>query len=400
MPERRGRTARLLLALALWTWSCVAFAAPRIGVVTMQPGEIFFERFGHNAIVVADPVDGNVTSYNFGFFDPTEEDFIARFVRGDMRYRLVALPLEQDLEYYRDVGRGVSLQWLDLDPQDAAELAAALAENARPENAHYGYDYFLDNCSTRVRDALDRALGGRLHQQLDTRRATTFRSESTRLASPDFWMWLGFDIGLGPAADVPLDGWAEAFVPMRLEDELAATVNRQGRPLVVDQRLLIPHRLRPEPEVVGTPRPWWPWLLAGLGLAAVVVGAGARLRRTWATVAFVFWLVSGLLSALMLFIWFGTAHEFGWANRNLLLFSPVGWLLLPAAWRVLRRGTPARWATWLAWVVAAGSACALVMYWLEPFPQRHLHWIVAILPVQLALAWTLQSIRGHGTIRR
>ncbi|REM96936.1 hypothetical protein DSI35_25820, partial [Mycobacterium tuberculosis] len=58
--------------------------APRIGVVTMQPGEIFFERFGHDALVVVDPVTGEATSYNFGYFDPSESDFIGNFVRGDM----------------------------------------------------------------------------------------------------------------------------------------------------------------------------------------------------------------------------------------------------------------------------------------------------------------------------
>src|SRR3989475_8056926 len=59
--------------------------APRIGVVTMQPGTVFFERFGHDAIVVVDPLSGEATSYNFGYFDPSEDDFISRFARGDMR---------------------------------------------------------------------------------------------------------------------------------------------------------------------------------------------------------------------------------------------------------------------------------------------------------------------------
>ena len=102
----------LLLALLSLSAS-VAFAAPRVGVVTMQPGEIFWERFGHNALVVLDPDTGNATSYNFGFFDPGEPDFVARFVRGDMRYRLVALPFQQDMAIYRDEGRGVSVQWLE-----------------------------------------------------------------------------------------------------------------------------------------------------------------------------------------------------------------------------------------------------------------------------------------------
>ena len=155
--------------------------APRIGVVTMQPGQIFWERFGHDAIVVDDPARGEPISYNFGFFDPSEPDFIPRFIRGQMRYQLVALPLREDLAYYRDVGRGVSVQWLDLTPRQAARLADALAVNALPQNAHYSY-YVTDNCATRVRDAIDSALDGRLQRQLSARsRGDTYRNEAVPL---------------------------------------------------------------------------------------------------------------------------------------------------------------------------------------------------------------------------
>src|SRR5690606_26151693 len=102
----RVAAALLLLLLA----ACLpALAAPRIGVATMQPGEVFFERFGHNAIVVDDPATGEALSYNFGFFDPDEPDFHLRFLRGEMRYRLAVLPFAQDLAYYESVGRGVSI---------------------------------------------------------------------------------------------------------------------------------------------------------------------------------------------------------------------------------------------------------------------------------------------------
>lgn len=192
MGDRVGVIARLLCLLALFSCAFATAAAPRIGVITMAPGEIFFERFGHNAIVVADPASGQATSYNFGYFEPEEPDFVARFARGRMMYWLVAMPLEQDLAYYREVGRGVTLQWLDLEPAQAQALAESLAERARPENARYRYDYFTSNCSTQVRDALDMAMGGALKSQLAGRsRGNTFRSESVRLASPAPWMWMG-----------------------------------------------------------------------------------------------------------------------------------------------------------------------------------------------------------------
>ena len=117
------------------------------------------------------------------------------------------------------VRRVSQIQTTDLAPDQAQALADALVERARPENARYRYDYFTSNCSTQVRDALDAALGGRLKSQLAGRsRGNTFRSEAVRLASPATWMWLGFDVGLGPSADKPMSRWEEAYVPMRLAD--------------------------------------------------------------------------------------------------------------------------------------------------------------------------------------
>lgn len=379
-----GRFAFACVLLFLLAWAMPAFAAPRVGVVTMQPGEIFWERFGHNAIVVADVQSGSAVSYNFGFFDLDEPDFVGRFIRGDMRYRLVALPFEQDMVTYRQEGRGVSIQWLDLDGTDAQLLADALAWNARPENAHYRYDYFLDNCSTRVRDALDRALGGRLRPSMEGRsRGNTFRSESLRLASPAPWLWLGFDIGLGPAADLPLSLWREGFVPMRLADALRDARGADGEPLVMDEQLVFPHRLAPEPQ--GAAIRWPLWALAGIVIAVGMIVLGRRRPRALAAVALPFWTLAGLVGAVMLFIWLGTAHEFGWANHNLLLFNPLAWLLLPGAWCLLRGQPSGRWFHLVLTTMFACAVLALFLHWLPVAPQRNLHWIALLLPLHAGL---------------
>lgn len=357
---------------------------PRIGVVTMLPGEIFWERFGHNAILVADPATGEGISYNFGFFDPTEADFLARFIRGDMRYRLAALPIEQDLSVYRDEGRGVAVQWLDLDDAQAQELADALAVNALPENAHYRYDYFLDNCSTRVRDALDRATGGGLRPQLEGRsQGNTFRSEALRLVSPVPWMWLGFDLALGPDADRPHALWADAFVPMRLAAALRESRNRQGRPLVAEEHLVLPHRLAPEPA--GSPTPWWPWALAGILVASGLAWLGRRRPRVLAAVALPLWALAGLLGTVLLCAWLFTEHRVIWGNHNLLLLPPLCWLLLPGGWSVLRGRTPGKGFGYLLSGLVALAVAALFLHWLQVLPQRNAHWIALLLPLHLGL---------------
>ncbi|GAB6195224.1 DUF4105 domain-containing protein [Lysobacter xanthus] len=379
-----------LLALALLL-PFGALAAPRIGVATMQPGEIFWERFGHDAIVVVDEATGQATSYNYGFFDPSEPGFVGDFMRGVMRYRLVALPLEQDLSTYRDEGRGVSIQWLHLSDAQADALAAALAENARPENAVYSYDYFRDNCSTRVRDMLDRALGGELHRQLVGRsRGATYRSEAVRLASPAAWMGLGFDVGLGPRADRPLTLWEEAFVPMRLAAALRE-VEVDGHPLVASESPILPHRIAPEPADV--PRPWWPWFLAGLAVAAALAGIGARRPRVVAVVAIAFWTLATVLGALMLFLWAGTAHEFAWANRNVLVACPLAALALPGAWRVLRGRPPGRLFRRMLPLLAGLALLAMFFVWLDPADQDNARWVALLLPVHVGL-WA--GLRGAG----
>lgn len=385
-----------LLALAAgdaWAAPAPVDAAPRIGVITMQPGEIFFERFGHDAIVVADPTSGAATSYNFGFFDMDEPGFASRFALGDMQYYLVSLPLEEDLAYYRKVGRGVDLQWLDLPPDRARALAAALVEHAKPENARYDYEYFTNNCSTKVRDMIDFAMEGGLKSQLVARsRGNTFRSEAVRLASPAAWMWLGFDIGLGPYADTPMSRWEEAYVPMRLADSLGEARNAAGRPLVQEKVRLLPHRIAPEPQ--EQPRSWWPWLVAGLVLAALIVAAASRVPRVLGAFGLVLWTVCGVIGLVLAFLWGFTEHQAAWANRNLLLFNPLCLLLLPAGIALLRRRPVAQWQRWLLVVVAAGAALAWFLHWLPLALQYNQSWIALLLPVHVALAYVFAPREG------
>ncbi|UNK56682.1 DUF4105 domain-containing protein [Pseudoxanthomonas daejeonensis] len=392
LRQRRLRWPAVILACLLvllpgWAFASDAATAPRIGVMTMQPGEVFFERFGHDAIVVVDPDTGAATSYNFGFFDPSEPDFLSRFIRGEMMYHLVAMPAMQDLAQYREAGRGVRIQWLDLEPAQAHALSAALAERARPENSRYRYDYFTANCATQVRDMLDTAMGGALQSQLAGRsRGNTYRSEAVRLARPAPWMWLGFDVGLGPYADRPLSRWEEAFVPMRLADSLREARNSAGRPLVQAEDELLPHRIAPEP--LDAPRRWWPWLLAGLACAAGI-GAARRRPRALAAFALPLWLLSGLAGLLLAFLWSSTAHQAGWANRNLFLLNPLCLLLLPGAIALLRRRVPGRMFQPLLWTVAAVAALGWVLQWLSLQPQYNLPWIALLLPVHVALALAL-----------
>lgn len=389
MP-RRGRQVlgALVIAWALLL-SGIAAATPRIGMVTMEPGEEYWARFGHNAVLVDDPARGEPILYNYGFFDFDEPGFLPRFLRGLMTYRLLALPASQDLPNYAAEGRGVTVQWLDIAPPRAAELATFLAWNARPENARYRYDYFTDNCSTRVRDAIDRALGGALKTQLvRSSQGLTYRSESLRLGAPLPWMALGMHLGLGPFADRPLSRWDEAFVPARLRDSLRGVRTTAGTPLVLAEQIVLPHRLAPTPE--QPPRWRRGFVLTGLGLAILVLVSARRAPRTLAGAVLMFWTVAGLIGAGLTALWAVTDHVAAWGNENILLLSPLCLGLLPGAWAQLRRRTPPRWFSSLLLIVLLLAGVAGFLKFLPFRIQDNLDWIMLLLPLHAALWWSLR----------
>src|SRR5690606_8121184 len=127
----------------------------QVFLMTMGPGQQIWERFGHNAIWVRDTVQGIDLVYNFGMFDSFAPGFVTNFIKGRPLYWLAAFDLRTTLAQYDAARRSIEVQELALPQEQKAQLAFALAENARPDNREYRYDYFLDNCSTRIRDALD-----------------------------------------------------------------------------------------------------------------------------------------------------------------------------------------------------------------------------------------------------
>ncbi|WP_395683773.1 DUF4105 domain-containing protein [Dokdonella sp.] len=371
---------------------------PAISLLTIGPGEIFFERFGHNAIVVRDPASGEALAYNYGIFDFDQQDFLLNFARGRMRYRMAVDELADDLAMYRDEGREITEQRLALTPQQTQRLLAFLEWNARPENAQYRYDYFEANCSTRVRDALDRALGGALHAQAEGRsRGFTWRLDALRLMAPEPALMLLIDLGLGPYADERIDYWQESFVPATLRDVVAdaqvADSAAKPVPLAVATQELA-HGVVEEPPVLP-PDLRWPFLLLGLALGGALawLGASARSPRRvpLALFALAFELFCGLGGLALLFLWFGTEHRAAWRNENLLLLSPLCLALLPAWFGLLRgRLRDRRFARGCAWLVVLGAGFALFSKILPAFAQANLHWIVLFLPIHLALALALR----------
>jgi hypothetical protein len=380
-----------------------------ISVITMGQGDQVWERFGHNALWIRDRARGTDVAWNWGLFDFAAPDFVLRFVTGETRYWMAGHDVEATFALYRQLGRSITVQRLALTPAQRVAVRDYIEWNAREENKYYRYDYFLDNCSTRLRDVLDRALGGQLRRATEgTITNTSFRSESVRLT--EGLAQAGITVALGQPADVPISAWQQMFVPMRLRDRLREVrVAGPGGtlvPLVTEERIEFTAARAPEPQ--EPPALFGTFALAGLLLAGLVAalgaaatreGAGHRAARIALAVIGAAWALAAAVAGLALVgAWAATHHIFWFRNENLLQLSPLALPLVVLVPLALYRPRWARAAFRVAATVAVIAVLALLLKALPWMRQDNLHVIALALPVHLALAWTLRRLPGAGGV--
>ncbi len=394
-----SRWMRLIGALALLALSTVA-AAKEVWLATIEPGELYWQRFGHNALIVRDG-DYNV-SYNFGYFDFAQQDFLLRFMRGRMLYQAIAFDADADIRGYLEEGRRVWMQRLNLSTAQIAILEDHLRWHVAPANRDYRYDYYNSNCSTKIRDAIDLALGGKFKAAHEHRsHGETYRRFTRAYAGPVPWLYLGTDLLLGQPVDRPLSLWDEMFIPGEVKRRLR-DMSVDGAPLVAEEHVLPADADDADvwPEV-SDHRPVFAAI--GLMLAALVVLSvrsrsqvreqakalghprtfGLLLLLTASTLAFA--------GTVMAALWFATDHGSAWRNENLFLFSPIWWLALPASATLIWQGVLShrhlRLLQFVTTVALLSVALGAFLKIFRSFDQSNIEWLLLIWPVVLAMAW-------------
>jgi len=375
-------------------------------LLTMGQGDLVWEKFGHNALWIRDAATGSDRVYNYGAFDFNSPGYWGRFMKGNWLYELAVHDIRTTLYNYQYFNRAVWAQELNLTPAQERRLQAFLENNALPQNKQYLYDYYRDNCSTRIRDVLDQVIGGRLRAATaDSMTGTTYRWHSERLIAGDRASYAGLAAGLGPAADREINAWEEMFLPFKVQEQVRAirVPDSAGGevPLVAREWTLLeaPGRAeeRREPPV-ATPF----FLVAGVLIASLLVLTGlaaprsAAARFGYAAVSGLWLLFAGTAGVLLIGLWALTNHQIAYRNENLLQLSPLALplvLLVPC----VAYGAPwaARWAWRLSAAVAALSLLGFVMQILPGLDQRNAQIIALALPVNLALAWTVRRLADH-----
>ena len=286
-----------------------------------------YSTFGHSAIQIADPGSGIDKVYNYGTFDFDTPNFYLKFARGKLEYILSVSNFERFVRSYHYEGRWVVRQEINLNQDRRQELFNLLEENAKAENRAYKYDFLYDNCSTRIRDIIEKTLGEELDYEEEIQKPdTTFRNFLDLYLTNHPWSDLGIDIALGAPCDKVASPREKMFLPDYLMSGLSSAVisNEHGtKPLLLPEQVILEENtnlIKRDEESIS----WMFWLLFTL-IALISFFAGAR-RLIWFDRVYFFTL--GVIGVLLFLLWFATDHTATKWNYNLLWALPT-WIVAP-----------------------------------------------------------------------
>jgi hypothetical protein len=306
----------------------------RVYLLTCDVGDEIYEQFGHSAIRIEDPINGIDNCYNWGMFEFGEDEFEfnMKFAKGSLDYFMAVEPTEYFLYPYQMTKRQVVQQELNLSLELKNQLWGLLIENAKPENRYYRYDFFFDNCATRISQFLKLMLKDKIKfAELPDETNQTFRQIIDKGFLDFPWTDFGIDLVLGYKIDVQVTNEDIMFSPIYMEEifEESQIETANGlQNLVLSREVIVPGIERnDETDAIFTPL-----VLAIVVLAITVLLSFFKLNvlfKVWSSILF---LLLGILGILLLFMWFGTDHIATKGNLNLIWANPLLILMIVIIW--------------------------------------------------------------------
>lgn len=296
----------------------------QISLLTCDEGDEIYSLFGHSALRIFDLENQIDIVFNWGMFEWPEDqfDFGYQFAKGKLKYYMAIQPFKGFVSQYKDYNRGVSEQILNLDIDQKKLLYEKLLINHLPENRIYQYDFFYDNCSSRIRDILQKVLGDDiiLYQHKDAENKS-FREIIDINLAPQPWLDLGIDLVLGSRIDVMANNQHLMFLPKYMEQifDSSYVIDKNGieKPFVIKKFQIVNSNMTSKDESTGTGIYFWILLFITLGLTI--------LRIKYVTISW-FGLglfIVGILGGILIFMWIGTDHQATKSNFNLIWANPL-----------------------------------------------------------------------------
>lgn len=329
-------------------------------LVVVGPGDAMYEYWGHIGIIIKDDSKESSPFYDFGNFSFYADNFYADFIMGRMIYLGSVTETELFINQTMQENRNLSLYPLNLGIEELQELDATLRWWTLPENREYLYDYFLNNCSTIIRDILNNVTGGTLRTATESVPDKTYRHYARTGARPSFFNEVLLHFLLGEKQDEAISLWDLMFIPQVVADTVLGFeyLGRDGVIRVLaDEEIVL--RKSTRPPVPREPRILWPWLLALSFALGLLWNLGGGLLRALII------LLAGIPGLILGFLMLFTNHTAAYNNINILPSMPTVLLgLIPLAISGGKRWIAGRELV-LSWIWFLSLAGILVAFFLR-----------------------------------
>lgn len=294
----------------------------RISLLTCTPGEELYSTFGHSAYRVIDSSrafnDWHDVVYNYGTFNFDDDGFYLKFVQGKLLYYVSTTTFEDFKFDYQTTNRGITEQVLNLSGAEKIAMQRFLNENIKEENRYYKYDFFFDNCTTRLRDILKKEHDSAFTTKPVMPLGSTFRNAIHQYLDKNnkYWSKLGIDILLGAPCDGIMTAAEMQFLPDNLMKSLDSSKN-----MVISSQDLYPISVDNNKDSFFTPPVIFSLLLIIIVLLDLVKNNFTRAFLQGFDGLLFF--LTGALGIILIFMWFATDHSMTKNNFNLTWAWPT-----------------------------------------------------------------------------
>lgn len=292
----------------------------QISLLTCNPGTDLYSVFGHTAIRVKDYDKGIDWVYNYGTFNFKTPNFYVKFVRGQLNYQLSVNHMGDFLREYQYENRSVYEQVMDLTKAEKEEVFNFLEFNRLPENMYYLYDFFFDNCATRVRDVFQKEMTTGVQFDEEAYNPLTFRQMLKPYLEPQPWARFGINLVLGAITDREATLDESMFLPAYMK--VAFDNGKIGNKSLVKSSKTLFEQQPIDEDILLITRPgfvFWTVLI----IVLLITFLELKKKKTYKLVDFLIFLSVGAIGLILFLLWFATDHTAVVKNWNLLWAIPT-----------------------------------------------------------------------------
>lgn len=235
--------ALVLLLLATATARADEAPHPSVYLYTIGPSPEFPSRLGHAILCVRQPdqdTEGAGRCYDYGVADSEDIVHIGWTSMRDIP-SFVPIMIGEDviLKFFKGQGRAIERQKIPLNADETNKLTTSIEHEVYAKQA-YAYHPYWANCTTKLRDHLDDASGGKLKPGPSTLPPGTLRELFEEGHSGRMGTLTAMAIYLGEGNDVTPTPWQAMLLPAVLRDAVTERFGAQPEKVAERMEVIVP----------------------------------------------------------------------------------------------------------------------------------------------------------------